>query len=89
MDQLLKELLTLAQKAADSVLKEAILDDVRMGKEGIVRKDHPAIGETYVAVLRGASRHYVEAEVKTGANAIYHATGTRVQGLPITLDKLL
>jgi xanthine dehydrogenase YagR molybdenum-binding subunit len=66
-DQLRKELLTLSQKAADSALKGATLDNVRMGKEGIVRKDDPAIGETYVTILRRASRDFLEAEVKTGA----------------------
>ncbi len=65
--QVLKELLALAQKNADSVLKDASLDDVRMSNQGVFLKAQPTIGETYVSILSRAKKESVEAEVKTGA----------------------
>ncbi len=67
VDLLVKELLALAQKASDSALANAEFDDVEVANEGIFRKDHPAIGETYAAILRRAGKDFVEAEHKTGA----------------------
>jgi xanthine dehydrogenase YagR molybdenum-binding subunit len=66
-DKLLKELLALAQKNSESALADAKFEDVHSANEGIFRKDHPAIGETYSAILQRAGREYVEAEHKTGA----------------------
>jgi xanthine dehydrogenase YagR molybdenum-binding subunit len=66
-EQVVKELLGLAQKTAHSVFEGATAADVHSAKEGIFRKDHPAIGETYAAILQRAGREFVEAEVKTGA----------------------
>ena len=51
-DQLLKELLKLAQKDPDSPLFGAKWDDVQPANEGIFRKDHPEVGMSYAAVLK-------------------------------------
>ncbi len=66
-DMVMKELLSLAQKDADSPLASAKFDDVHAADEGIFRKDHPAIGETYAAILRRSKKDFVEAEHTTGA----------------------
>jgi xanthine dehydrogenase YagR molybdenum-binding subunit len=66
-DKVVKELLALAKKDSDSPLANAAFNDVHAANEGIFRKDHPAIGETYSAILRRAGKEFVEAEHKTGA----------------------
>jgi xanthine dehydrogenase YagR molybdenum-binding subunit len=67
VDQLVKQLLTLAQQAPDSVLAGAAFADVQAMKEGIFFRDRPAIGETYASILGRAGKDFVEAEVRTGA----------------------
>jgi len=66
-DKVVKELLALAQKNGDSVLAKAKADDVHAAREGIFHKDHPAVGETYAAILQRAGKGFVEADHKTGA----------------------
>ena len=66
-DKLVKELLSLAKKESGSPLSGLKFDEVEAVKEGIFRKDHPAVGETYAAILRRAGKDYVEVEVKTGS----------------------
>jgi xanthine dehydrogenase YagR molybdenum-binding subunit len=66
-EKLFAELLSLAQKHSNSVLKGAKAADVRMANEGIFRKEQPSIGETYAAILKRAEKDSVEAEHKTGA----------------------
>ena len=66
-EELLTQLLSLAQKDSNSVLKGATADDVRMVNEGIFVKGHPAIGETYTAILKRTGKNSVEVEHKTGA----------------------
>ncbi|HEY1986062.1 MAG TPA: xanthine dehydrogenase family protein molybdopterin-binding subunit [Terracidiphilus sp.] len=63
---LVKEFLALAQKETDSVLKGASVDDVYAVNEGIYRRDRPAIGETYAAILERAGKTHLEAEEQTG-----------------------
>lgn len=66
-EKLLAELLSLAQKDADSVLKDAKPDDVRLLKEGVFRKEQPQVGESYTAILKHAKKEFLEIEHKTGA----------------------
>jgi xanthine dehydrogenase YagR molybdenum-binding subunit len=66
-DQLVKQLLALAQKNPDSPLVGAKFEDVHSANEGIFLRDRPAIGETYAAILQRAGKEFVEAEHKTGA----------------------
>jgi xanthine dehydrogenase YagR molybdenum-binding subunit len=65
--EVLKEVLTLAQRDTHSPLAGASIDDVRAMDGGLVRKDHPERGETYTAILKRAQRDLVEAEANTGA----------------------
>jgi xanthine dehydrogenase YagR molybdenum-binding subunit len=65
-DQLLKEVLKLAQKDPDSPLSGAKWDEVQSANEGIFRKDHRAVGMSYAAILKKAGKDYVEAEHTTG-----------------------
>lgn len=65
-EKLIAELLSLAQKEQTSVLKGAEIADVRMVNEGIFRKEQPAVGETFSAILKRAKKDFVEAEHKTG-----------------------
>ncbi len=55
-DQLLKELLKLARKDPDSPLAGAKWDDVQPANEGIFRKDRPADGMSYAAILKKAEK---------------------------------
>jgi xanthine dehydrogenase YagR molybdenum-binding subunit len=66
-EKLLAELLKLAQKESTSVLKGAKLDEVRMGNEGVFRKEQPSIGEPYTVILKRAKKDCLEIEHKTGA----------------------
>jgi len=66
-EKVLTELLTLAQKDSNSVLKDAKVSDVRMMNGGIFRKEQPSIGETYSVILKRAKKDFVQAEHKTGA----------------------
>jgi xanthine dehydrogenase YagR molybdenum-binding subunit len=66
-DRLLEQLLALAQKTADSTLKDAALDQVHLAREGVFFKDRAAVGETYGTILRRAGQDFVDTEVKTGA----------------------
>ena len=65
--EVLKEVLTLAQRDTHSPLAGASIDDVRAMDAGLFRKDHPDRGETYTAILKRAQRDLVEAEANTGA----------------------
>jgi xanthine dehydrogenase YagR molybdenum-binding subunit len=64
---LLAELLSLAHKDSNSVLKDAKASEVRFANGGIFRKEQPSIGETYTAILKGAKKDFVQMEHKTGA----------------------
>ena len=66
-DNVIKELLSLAQKDSESALAGAKFDDIHAAKEGLFRRDHPHLGQTYVAILKHAGKDFVEAEHKTGA----------------------
>jgi len=66
-DQLVKQLLKLAESWNDSPLAGVSPDDVRPMKEGLFLKERPAAGETYTAILRRAGKEFVEAEVRTGS----------------------
>ncbi len=66
-DQLVKELLLLAQDNPESALAGAKFDDIEVNKEGIFRKDQPHVGLTYVAILKCAGKSFIEVESKTGA----------------------
>jgi xanthine dehydrogenase YagR molybdenum-binding subunit len=66
-DQLVKQLLKLAESWRDSPLAGVGPDDVQAMKEGLFLKERPAAGETYAAVLRRAGKQFVEAEVRTGS----------------------
>jgi len=66
-EKLLAELLALSQKHSTSVLKGAKLDEVRMGNEGVFRKEQPSIGEPYTLILKRAEKDHLEIEHKTGA----------------------
>jgi xanthine dehydrogenase YagR molybdenum-binding subunit len=66
-DQVVKELLALAQKNPDSPLAGAKFEDVHSAKEGIFQRDRPELGETYSKILKRAGKDFVEAEHKTGA----------------------
>jgi xanthine dehydrogenase YagR molybdenum-binding subunit len=66
-DEVVKKLLSLAQKDSESALAGAKFDDIHSAQEGLFRKDHPQLGQTYVAILQRAGKGFVEAEHKTGA----------------------
>ncbi|HLK21275.1 MAG TPA: xanthine dehydrogenase family protein molybdopterin-binding subunit [Bryobacteraceae bacterium] len=66
-DQVIKELLSLAQKNSDSPLAGAKFQDVHAANEGVFRRDRPEAGETYAAILKRSGKEFVEAELKTGA----------------------
>ena len=66
-EKLLTELLALAQKDSNSVLKDAKAKHVRMANGGIFRKDQPSVGESYMTILQRAKKEFVQAEHKTGA----------------------
>ncbi len=66
-DELVKHLLLLAQDNPESELAGAKFDDIEVRKEGIFRKDHPHVGQTYVAILKFAGKGFVEVKSKTGA----------------------
>jgi xanthine dehydrogenase YagR molybdenum-binding subunit len=65
--KLVKELLSLARKNGASPLAQAEADDVQPAKSGLFLKEMPAIGETYVDILRRAGRTVVETNVTTGS----------------------
>jgi len=65
--KLVKELLALARKNGASPLAQADEKDVEPAKSGLFLKEVPAIGETYVDILRCAGRPVVETEVTTGS----------------------
>jgi len=66
-DKVVKELLSLAQKDSESALAGARFDDIQAVNEGLFRKDHPQLGQTYAAILQRAGKDFAEAEHKTGA----------------------
>ncbi len=61
-----KELLALVKKDKGSALAEVHFDDVRACKGGLFRRDNPAAGETYSAILKRAGKDFIEAESQTG-----------------------
>ena len=65
--KLVKELLSLARKSGTSPLAEADANDVQSANSGLFLKDMPAIGESYVDILRRAGRPFVETDVTTGS----------------------
>jgi len=65
-EKLVAELLSLAQKEPTSVLKDAETADVRMANGGVFRREQPAVGETFSAILKRAKKDFVEVEHKTG-----------------------
>jgi len=65
--KLVKELLSLARKDATSPLAEADAGDVHPARSGLFLKKMPAIGETYVDILRRAGETFVEVDVTTGS----------------------
>jgi xanthine dehydrogenase YagR molybdenum-binding subunit len=64
-EKLVAELLSLAQKEPTSVLKGAETGDVHLNG-GVFRKEQPAVGETFSAILKRAKKDFVQAEHKTG-----------------------
>lgn len=66
-EKVLKELVSIAHKGPNSVLEGTKVDDVRMMNHGVYRREQPAIGESYGAILQRAGKDFVEAEHKTGA----------------------
>jgi len=65
--KLVTELLSLARKNGNSPLAQADANDVQPANSGLFLKEMPAIGETYVDILRRAGKTFVEADVTTGA----------------------
>ena len=65
--KLVTELLSLARKNGTSPLAQADANDVQPAKSGLFLKELPAIGETYVEILRRADRAFVEIDVTTGS----------------------
>jgi xanthine dehydrogenase YagR molybdenum-binding subunit len=65
--KLVTELLSLARKNGTSPLAHADANDVQPAKSGLFLKELPAIGETYVDILRRADRAFVETDVTTGS----------------------
>ena len=65
--KLVKELLSLARKDASSPLARADAGDVQPARSGLFLKKMPAIGETYVDILRRAGETFVEVDVTTGS----------------------
>ena len=65
--ELVEELLSLARKNSNSPLAQADVNDVQSAHSGLFLKELPAIGETYVDLLRRAGRTFVETDVATGA----------------------
>ena len=65
--KLVKELLSLAGKNGNSPLARADANEVQPANSGLFLKAMPAIGETYVDILRRAGRTFVETDVTTGS----------------------
>jgi len=65
--KLVKELLSLARKNGASPLARVEAHEVQPANSGLFLKDIPAVGETYVDILRRAGRTFVETDVTTGA----------------------
>jgi xanthine dehydrogenase YagR molybdenum-binding subunit len=66
-EKLLKELLDLAQKDAESPLKDADIADVHAVNEGVFYKEQPGRGASYVTLLKRANKAFIEVDHKTGA----------------------
>lgn len=62
-----RQLLQLAQKSAGSPLSGASYEQLQAHRGGLYRKDDPAVGETYVHILRRAKRDGIEIETESGA----------------------
>jgi xanthine dehydrogenase YagR molybdenum-binding subunit len=66
VDQVLREMLKLAQKRPDSPLKGAKYEDVEARGDGLFRSADAARGDTYSNILRQAGQESVEAEASSG-----------------------
>ncbi len=65
-DKVFEQLLSLARKFGESPLHGSKVDDLFASREGLYRRDHPEIGESYANILRRAGQAFVEAEETTG-----------------------